>query len=136
MTNDDQLLDPKGKVTERGVRVRFSREGGIEELVAEMLRNGLVTRSLPFVNIDYEAGDLVIDVSFNIGSDPHPGLHFGISFDVDIQDIIRKIESSTPTSVELLKKEIEQAGGDPASVEELTEEKAKEVLDALEGSGA
>lgn len=136
MEEKDQLLEPTDGKVERKAGIRFSREGGLEELVRELLKNGLVTRSLPFINFDFESNELVIDVGVNIGSMPHPGHHFSIGLDLDVSDIVKKIEASQlkpPTTVELLRQEILTAGGNPDDIitPDMTEEKAKEVLDAL-----
>lgn len=142
---NDQLLEPKDK-GERTVKVRVSREGGLEELVRELyLKSKFVLRAPVEIRLDEDDKELTFSFSMNIGTEPHPGLHYCISFDVPIKLPARPVEVDdwTPkvksaSHLEQLKAEVTKLGGNPDDIitPGMTEEKAKEVLDALQSTGA
>ena len=134
MSEKDQLLEPTGQQGERVAKVRFSREGGLEELVRELTVGNKFVLSFPCqVRLDEVEQELCFEFSMNIGVEPHPGLHCSIAFDLPVPGLIPRL-----TKIDELRSEILAAGGDPDEVitPETTEEKAKEVLDALQGGAS
>ena len=147
MESTDQLLEKEG---EKMVKMRVSREGGLEHLVRELhLGNRFVLTFPARVSLDADAGELTFEIAMNIGVEPHPGLHFGASFDVPIKvperpkeveeaPVIEPASAPPPSARDRLRAEIVSAGGKPEDigVDQMTEAKAKEVLDALSAPGS
>lgn len=134
MQTNDQLLEPKDEKDGRRVTVRLSRDGGLEELVKELTEGNKFVLTFPAeIRVNEDEQELCFYFSTNIGTEPHPGLHFSVSFDMKLPDLLKK-----RTAIDDLRTEILVAGGDPDEIIKpgMTEEQAKGILDGLQGAGA
>lgn len=148
MADPNQVLEPEDKGGESVAKVRFSREGGLEHLVRELYLGNKFVLSFPVdIRLNEDDKELCFTFSTNVGIEPHPGLHFSVAFDLPVtlpkKSIVGAFDdvestvlvSATPpvSNKDLLRQEILSAGGDPDTIitPDMTDEKAKEVLDAL-----